>query len=217
MKTDAELKRDVMDELSWEPGVNAEAVGVAVKDGVVTLSGSVDNYMAKIRAERAVERVMGVKALAQEIKVKLPGDFERTDEDIASAAANALEWNMSVPDDRVKVKVQNGRVTLTGEVDWRYQRDAAEDSVCCLMGVTGVTNLITLKKMVEAPDIKAKITAAFQRNAMLDAKSITAKTVGDKAILEGAVHSFAEKREAERAAYAAPGVCRVENNLLVTF
>ena len=216
MKTDAELKRDVMDELKWEPDVNAEAIGVAVKDGVVILSGTVDSYTEKMAAERAVQRVFGVTAIAQEIKVKLPGSYERSDEDIAKAAANALEWNMSVPHDRIKVKVQDGWVTLSGEVDWRYQKDAAEDAVCCLMGVVGVTNLIIVKPSLKPTEIKTKIESAFQRNAMLDARRITVETRGDKVILEGTVRSYAEKKEAEEAACAAPGICNVENRITVS-
>ncbi len=216
MKTDAELKRDVTDELKWEPGVKAETIGVAAKDGVVTLSGFVDSYTEKMAAERAALRVFGVKAIGQEIKVKLPSSLERSDEDIARAAANALKWNVSVPDDRVKVKVQDGWVTLNGDVDWQYQKTAAEDTVCCLLGVTGVTNLITVKPSIKPSDIKTKIEGAFQRNAMLDARRITVETIDDKVILKGFVRSYTEKNEAEQAAFAAPGIFEFDNRLIVS-
>lgn len=216
MKTDAELKKDVMDELKWEPDMNAEAIGVAVKDCIVTLSGYVDKYTQKIAAERATSRVFGVKAIAQEIKVRLPGALERPDEDIARSASNALEWNVSVPHEKIKVKVQDGWVTLSGEVEWAYQKDAAEDAVCCLMGVTGISNQIIVEPSTQPADIKAKIEAAFQRHAMLDARRITVDTRGDKVILEGVVHSYAEKKETENAACAAPGIRKVENHLIVS-
>ena len=215
MRTDAELKRDVMDELEWEPKVNAEVIGVAVKDGVVILSGEVDSYTEKMAAERAAQGVFSVKAIAQEIKVKLLGSFERSDGDIARAATNALEWKMSVPHDRIKVKVQDGWVTLSGQVDWSYQKNAAENAVCYLMGVIGISNQVTVKPLLKPTDIKAKIESAFQRNAMLDARRITVETRGDKVILEGIVRSYAEKKEAEQAACAAPGICEVKNNIIV--
>ncbi len=199
MKTDGELKEDVMDELQWEPAVNAEAIGVAVKDGIVTLSGYVDSYTEKIAAERTVQKVYGVKAIAQEIQVRLPGSSQRSDEDIAKAAANALEWKSSVPRDRIKVKVQDGRITLSGEVDWRYQKETAEEAVCCLMGVTGVTNLITIKPMIKPTEVKTKVEAALQRHAMLDSRRITVEVHDSRVTLRGVVHSYAEKREAENA------------------
>lgn len=216
MKTDRELQQDVMTELRWEPSVDATEIGVAVKDSVVTLSGYVDSYAEKLAAERVAGRVFGVKAMAQEIKVRLPSSFERPDEDIAHAVANALEWNMSVPHDRIKAKVQDGWVTLSGDVDWRYQKDATEDAVCCLMGVVGVSNQITVKPSIKPLDVKAKIESAFQRNAMLDARRITVETRGDKVILRGSVRSWAEREQAQVAACAAPGVCEVENNIIIS-
>jgi osmotically-inducible protein OsmY len=221
MKTDAELKQDVTEELKWEPDVKAETIGVAVRDGIVTLTGAVDTYMQKIAAERAAERVYGVKGIAQELQVQLPNSFMRSDEDIARAAANALEWNSSVPDDRVFVKVQDGWVTLSGDVDFRYQKDAAYDAVSGLMGVAGVTSLINIKppskQTGKAPaDIRAKIENAFQRHALLDARRVAIQINDGTVTLEGTVHSFAEKKEAELAACSAPGVCDVQNNITIT-
>lgn len=215
MKTDAELKKDVMEELQWAPNINADAIGVAVKDGIVTLTGYVDSYTEKLAAERAAQGVFGVNAIAQKIKVKLSGSDSRSDEDIAGAAVNALGWTTSVPHDRIKVKVQDGWLTLSGKVEWLFQRTAAEDAVRCLIGVKGVTNLITVKPVLKPGDIKTKIEGAFQRNAVLDARRISVETLEDKVILKGVVHSYVEKKEAERVACAAPGVCEVENNIVV--
>jgi osmotically-inducible protein OsmY len=215
MTTDSELKQDVIDELMWEPDINATEIGVAVKDGIVTLSGYVDTYHEKLAAERAAQGVSGVKAVVQETKVRLPGSLQRSDEDIAKAAANALAWTASVPHDRIKVKVQNGWITLSGQVDWRYQRDAAEDAVCNLMGVVGVSNQITVKPSPKPTEIKTKIESAFQRNALLDARRIDVHVRGDRVILEGSVRSYAEKKEAEQVACSAPGICEVENRIAV--
>ena len=215
MTTDSELKQDVIDELMWEPDINATEIGVAVKDGVATLSGSVDSYHEKLAAERAAQGVFGVRAVVQEIKVRLPGSLQRSDEDIAKAAANALAWTASVPHDRIKVKVQNGWITLSGQVDWRYQRDAAEDAVCNLLGVVGVSNQITVKPSPKLTEIKTKIESAFQRNALIDARRIDVQVRGDRVILEGSVRSYAEKKEAEQVACSAPGICEVENRIAV--
>ena len=215
MTTDSELKQDVIDELMWEPDINATEIGVAVKDGVATLSGSVESYHEKLAAERAAQGVFAVKAVVQEIKVRLPGSLQRSDEDIAKAAANALAWTASVPHDRIKVKVQNGWITLSGQVDWRYQRDAAEDAVCNLLGVVGVSNQITVKPSPKLTEIKTKIESAFQRSALIDARRIDVQVRGDRVILEGSVRSYAEKKEAEQAACSAPGICEVENRIAV--
>jgi len=218
MKTDRELQKDVMDELKWEPSIiNETKIGVAVKDGIVTLSGSVDNYMEKLNAERAAARVLGVKAVVNETNVKLPGSFECSDEDLAQVAVKALESNVSIPKDRIKVLVQNGMVTLRGEVDWWYQKEEAESIVCCLRGVMAVINEIKVKPSVKPQDVKSKIEGALQRNAMLDARRIKVETAGSKVILSGSVSSRSEKDQARRAAWVAPGVTQVEDNLAVTF
>jgi osmotically-inducible protein OsmY len=183
----------------------------------VTLSGYVDTYSKKWAAERTAVRVFGVKAVAVEIQVRVPSSLKRPDESIARAAANALEWDASVPDDRVKVQVQNGLVTLSGEVDWWYQKNAAEEAVCRLMGVISVSNGITIKpesKLLDA-EVKEKIESAFQRNAVLDARRITVETRGGKVILRGSVHSWLEKEQVQWAAWAAPGVSAVESHITI--
>ena len=196
MKTDAELQQDVMNELKWEPTLKAAEIGVAVKDGVVTLSAYVDSYVKKWAAERAAARIFGVRAVAEAIKVRLPGSLKRSDEDVARAVANVLEWNVLVPHDRVKVQVQDGLVTLSGEVEWGYQKFAAEEAVRYLIGVVWLSNQITVKPTVKPLDVKAKIESAFQRNALLDSRRITVETRGGLVILRGSVRSWGERAEA---------------------
>jgi len=217
MKADKDLQRDVIAELEWTPTLYNEEIGVAVKDGVVTLSGNVSNFGKKFAAERAAEKVHGVKAVALDLNVKLPSMWIRNDTEIAHAALDALKWDVRVPDDKIKMRVEDGRITLEGEVEWQYQRDAAERAVRYLTGVTSVSNLLTVKaKKVSTYDVSKKIKEAFKRSADVDSSHITVDAVDGKVILKGHVRSWAERRDAENAAWAAPGVKTVDDRLAIT-
>ena len=212
---DLTIKKEVEAELQWEPSLNAASIGVAVKDGIVTLTGRVSSYAEKMAAARAAARVSGVKAVANDIEIRLLPSDERTDEDIARAVANALAWNTSVPADGIKALVSDGWVTLEGAVEWYYQKEAAERAVRYLRGVKGVSNNIVVKPTVSANVVKAQIEAALKRSAELDAQRITVETRGDTVILRGTVRSWAERQEAERAAWATPGVAVLENHITI--
>jgi osmotically-inducible protein OsmY len=211
IRTDHELQKDVLAELRWEKGVEASEIGVAVKDGVVTLTGKVDTYLKKWRAEEAAHRVNGVIAVANDIEVRTIG--ERTDTDIAAAAVHALKWDASLPADKIQVTVDKGWVTLKGELEWQYQKQEAERVIRRLWGVKGVSNLITLKPLASPSDLKKKIEDALVRSAQVDAKGITVEVQGSKAILKGKVRSWAERQEAERTAWLAPGITSVDNQI----
>ena len=209
--TDQEIQTDVMAELRWDPSVPATEIGVVVKDGVVTLTGTVDTYMKKWRAEEVAHRVNGVIAVANEIQVRSIG--ERTDSDIAAAAVHALSWNSTIPQGKVHVTVDKGWITLKGEVEWQYQRQEAERVVRRLLGVKGVSNLIAVKPAASPSDLKKKIQDALVRNAQIDADGITVEVEGSKTILRGKVRSWAEREEAERVAWLAPGITSVDNRI----
>jgi osmotically-inducible protein OsmY len=214
--SDQELQRAVQDEMKWDARLQPNEIGVVVKDGVVTLTGWVDSYAKKWAAERAALRVSGVRAVANDIEVRLPSAVERTDQDIAAAAVRALDWDASVPADRVRATVRSGWVTLEGTVDWQYQRRAAERAVRSLTGVRGVTNLITVSPREPQPlEVRKRIEQALVRNAETDAHRIVVQVDGDKVILTGTVRSWAEREEAERVAWSAPGVGDVDNRIKV--
>ena len=214
-RTDDEIQRDIIAELKYDPTFERDDIAVSVRDGVVTLAGYTKSYMDKWQAERVVSRIKGVRAVANDLEVKLPTGSERPDPEIARAAIDALKWNVSVPADRIKVKVEKGWVTLEGDVDWYFQKEAAERAVRSLTGVRGVTNLIAVAARPAAQDVKQKIKEALKRGAEIDADHITVDVEGNKAILKGTVRSYAEWRDAARAAAKAPGISQVENKLVV--
>lgn len=215
MKTDAQLKMDVEAELEWDPAINAAEVGVSVKDGVVTLSGHLDTFVEKYEVEKVAQRVAGVRAVAVELDVKLVSGSGRSDAEIAQAVRTAFEWHASVPADRIQAKVEKGWVTLTGEVDWEYQRAAAASLVRPLIGVVGVSNVITLKARTTPDNIGKRIRDALTRQAEREAKGIEVKIEGSTAVLRGSVHSWAERIAAQGAAWSAPGITGVNNELRV--
>lgn len=212
--SDLTLRQTVLDELEFEPSVDAAHIGVAVKDGVVTLSGHVSSYAEKVAAERAVRRVKGVQAIAQDIDVRYPEDQKTADDEIALRALNILRWSSVVPSGSVLVKVQDGWVTLSGQVNWQYQRSAAESQIRRLSGVKGVLNSIAIKPRVQPTDIRRKIEEALKRNAEIQAQTIRISVEdGGRVGLEGNVHDWRERQVAENAAWSVPGVVRVDDRL----
>jgi len=213
--TDTDLKQHVQSALDWEPSLDAKDIGISVEEAVVTLRGNVASYAEKMTAERVALRVYGVKAVANDLAVHLVSAFERTDTEVAQAAVAALKWNTMVPNDRVTVTVNNGWLALNGTLDWQYQRDVAARAVRDLTGVKGVTNNIIVQPRVKTIDVRDKIEAAFRRSAQIDARRINVNATDGKVILSGNVHSWAERQEAERAAWAAPGVTQIEDRLAI--
>jgi len=212
---DVQIQTDVLAELKWEPRVQPNEVGVTVKDGVVTLTGWVDSYTKKLAAEDATHRVRGVKAVANNIEVRLPSSAERTDADIAAAVVRALQWDAGVSVDKLDVTVSKAWVTLKGDVEWQYQKQDAERVIRGLSGVKGVTNLIIVKPHVTAFELKTKIEQALVRSAETDARRITVEVDGSKVVLKGTVRAWAEREEAARAAWSAPGVTSVDNRIMM--
>jgi len=215
MFSDHKLRQDVLDELEFEPRVNADHIGVGVNSGVVSLSGFVPSYAEKSAAERAVWRVKGVKAIAEEIQVRLPADKKTADQEIAQRAVDILKWRVGMPADRIALKVEKGVVTLTGDLDWRFQKTEAASAIEHLSGVTTVVNDIRVHPAINLPEVKEKIEKALRRSAERDASRITVRTDGAKVVLGGRVHAWFERDIAERAAWSAPGVTEVQDEILI--
>jgi osmotically-inducible protein OsmY len=216
MKSDSEIERDVRDELKWDPDLDAENIAVSVKDGVVTLAGFVKSYSDRLEAEAAAKRVAGVLAVANDIEVRLPAIDQRPDPDIAKAAVAALKSELPISYDKIKIIVKDGWITLEGAVEWQYQKTTAENAVRKVKGVKGVTNVITVKPKVQPSELQRKILEAFKRNAEVDANRITVEASGSEVILKGTVRSWIEREEAERVAWSAPGVTKVEDRIVVS-
>jgi len=215
MKSDNEIQKDVIEQLKWEPFLNASQIGVAVKNGIVTLSGQVDTYSKKVLAEKTTKKVAGVKAIAEDIMVGISPSYKKTDTEIAEAVVNALKWHTMIPEDKVKVSVEDGNVKLEGEVEWEYQRNQAKTAIENLIGVKFVTNLVAVKPKVTPYELQLKINASFLRSANIDAAKVSADVSGSKVTLRGKVRSFAEREDAENAVWSAPGITTVENKLVI--
>jgi osmotically-inducible protein OsmY len=213
MNNDMLIQKDVMDEIKWQPALNASEIGVTVKNGIVTLSGQVDSFYKKIVAENAAKRVVGVKAVAEDIQVGVSPSFKKTDTEIAEAILNALKWHAAVQEEKIKIKVEDGIVRLEGEVEWEFQRSTAKSAIESISGVRSVINSITIKPKVTATGIQQKINAAFLRSATIDAGKVAAEVIGSSVTLRGVVRSLAEKYDAETAAWNAPGVRNVDSRI----
>jgi osmotically-inducible protein OsmY len=215
MKTDAQIQKDVMEQMKWEPFLKPSEIGVSVNEGIVTLSGVVDSYAKKVYAEKAARRVSGVKAIAEEVQISVSPFHKKTDTEIAAAVTNALQWNVAVLNEMIRIKVEDGVVTLEGEVEWEFQRSRAVKSIENLAGVRFVNNLVRLKPKVAVADVEKQISEAFRRSANIDAGKIRCEAEGGFLTLRGEVRSYAEKKDAENAAWNVPGVITVNNKLEV--
>lgn len=216
MRSDSEMERDVREELKWDPDLDAEDIAISVKDGVVTLAGFTRSYSDRLEAEQAAKRVVGVHAVANDIEVRLPSIDQRPDPDIARDAIASLKAQLPISHEKIKAIVKNGWLTLEGTVEWQYQKTTAENAVRKVKGVKGVTNVISVKPRVEPTDIQRRIQEAFKRNAEVDADRITVETHGSEVILKGTVRSWIEREEAERVAWSAPGITRVDDRIVVS-
>jgi osmotically-inducible protein OsmY len=218
MKTDIEIRKDIMEELDWDAKINGSAINVDLKEGHVVLSGTVDSYPKKIRAEEAVRRIMGVKSVGNDLKVIIPTSSKRADAEIRRAVIDSIKWNSSIQENKIKVDVEDGWVTLTGSVDWQYQRSKARLLAEDITGVVGVTNLITVvSTFASSQDVKNKINTALKRNYYLDTRKINVQVDNGRAILTGQVRTLAEKSAAETAAWSAPGITDVLNELVIDY
>lgn len=214
--TDEDIQRDVLEELTWDIRVRPNEIGVVVKDGIVTLTGWVDSYLNKTAAQEDAHRVSGVRAVANDIEVRLPGSAERTDTDLARAALNALKWDAGIPTDKIDITVSQGWMTLKGAVDHFFQKRDAERAIERLSGVRGISNLLTVKPQPAPQDLKSQIQKALVRNAQTDASRITVEVQGSEVILRGTVSSYVEKKAADETAYSASGITEVDNRILVS-
>ncbi|MBS1532249.1 MAG: BON domain-containing protein [Bacteroidetes bacterium] len=217
MKTDLDIQKDVMAELKWEPMLNSAELGVAVKNGVVTLTGTVSNYSKKFAAENATWRVKGVKAVAEELEVKL-GDGDRlTDVEVADSVISTLRWNTSIPDEQIRIKVTNGWVYLSGEVDWHFQKEAVINALRELKGIRGISNEISVKPRVQATVVKENIRKALERKADLEANNVRVETIGNRVVLKGRARSWNERNTIAHAAWSAPGVASVDDEIVISY
>lgn len=215
MKADIDIQNDVMEELRWDPILHSAEIGVAVKDGIVTLMGNVDNYSQQQAAENAAKRVKDVRAVAVDLTINLPHDQHRTDNDLAAAALNALKWSSFVPEDRIKLKVDNGWIAMDGDVEWQFQKESAYDAVKDLIGVQGVLNHLIVRPRLSPVIVKDVIKKALERSAEIEADGINIQTDGGRIVLKGKVRSWAERNEVERAVWATPGVIDVKDELII--